>query len=144
MNSLDPSGNVEKLFRSVQAGKYAIVKTSTDLAAAVLESSGVSVGKDKSSFPLVDKDLNTVDVCTVFCHYVKFTVTPNSGVYCILRICQSILEFCAFWNNYCVRCCKGAIKISFLCLSNNSYAIMNNVKWSSARTQYLQQLDDKP
>ena len=42
--SLDPSQNFEEVFRSVQAGKYAIVKTSSDLAAAVLESSGVTVG----------------------------------------------------------------------------------------------------
>ena len=38
--SLDPSQNFGELFRSVQAGKYAIIKTSTDLTAAVLESSG--------------------------------------------------------------------------------------------------------
>ena len=42
--SLNPSQNFEEVFRSVQAGKYAIVKTSSDLAAAVLESSGVTVG----------------------------------------------------------------------------------------------------
>ena len=66
--SLDPSQNYEEFFRYmyVQGGKYAIVKTSTNLAAALLESSGVSDGKDKSSMPIVDKDLNTVHVCTVF------------------------------------------------------------------------------
>ena len=63
MISLDPSQNFGELFRSVQAGKYAMIKTSTDLTAAVLESSGVSVGKDNSSLSLVDKHLNTVDVC---------------------------------------------------------------------------------
>ena len=78
MISLDPSQNFGELFRSVQAGKYAIIKTSTDLSAAVLEfNSGVSVGKDKSSLSLVDKDLNTVDVCTAFGHFVKFAVTLN-------------------------------------------------------------------
>ena len=41
--SLDPSQNFGELFRSVQAGKYAIIETSTDLSAAVLEfNSGVS------------------------------------------------------------------------------------------------------
>ena len=68
--SLDPSQNFEELFRFVQVGKYAIVNTScTDLAAAVLESRGVSVGKEKSSLCLVDKDLNSIDVCNVFGHY---------------------------------------------------------------------------
>ena len=42
--SLDPSQNFEEVFRPVQAGKYVIFKTSSDLAAAVLESSGVSFG----------------------------------------------------------------------------------------------------
>ena len=70
MISLDPSQNFEELFRFVQVGKYAIVKTScTNLAAAVLKSRGMSVGKDKSSLSLVDKDLNSIDVCTVFGHY---------------------------------------------------------------------------
>ena len=35
--SLDPSQNFGELFWSVQAGKYAIIKTSTDLTAAVLK-----------------------------------------------------------------------------------------------------------
>ena len=34
--SLDPSHNFGELFQSVQAGKYAIVKTSTELTAAIL------------------------------------------------------------------------------------------------------------
>ena len=38
--SVIPSQNFEELFRSVQAGKYAIIKISTNLTAAVLESSG--------------------------------------------------------------------------------------------------------
>ena len=59
--SLHPSQNFRELFRSVQAGKYTRIKTSTDLLAAVLEFSGVSVGKDKCSLSLID---NTVDVCT--------------------------------------------------------------------------------
>ena len=63
----------------------------TDLAAAVLESSGVSAGQDKSSLSLVDKDLNTVDACAVFSHYVKFTVTPFFVVCFILCMCQPIL-----------------------------------------------------
>ena len=45
VTSLDPSKNFVELFRSVQAGKYG-----TDPAAAVLESSSVSVGKSKYSF----------------------------------------------------------------------------------------------
>ena len=91
--SLDPSQNFEELFRSVQAGKYTIVKTSTELAAAVLEPSGVSVGKDKSSLSLVDKDLNTVDVCTVFGHYVRFTVTLNEpGVSSSLDVSKNAFE----------------------------------------------------
>ena len=53
--SLDPTQNFVELFRSLQAGKYAIVKTSTELSTAVLESDGVSVGKDKSSLSLVGK-----------------------------------------------------------------------------------------
>ena len=52
-----------------------IVKTSTDLAESVPEYSSVSIGKDRSSLSLVDKDLNTTDVCTAFGHFVKFTVT---------------------------------------------------------------------
>ena len=35
--SLDPSHNFGELFWSVQTGKYAIIKTSTDLTAAVLK-----------------------------------------------------------------------------------------------------------
>ena len=70
--SLDPSQNFGELFRSFQAGKYSIVKTSTELTAAVLESSGVSV---ESSLSLVEKELNTVDVCSTFGHFVKFTVS---------------------------------------------------------------------
>ena len=103
--SLDPSQNFEELFRSVQAGKYAIVKTSTELAAAVLEPSGVSVGKDKSSLSLVDKDLNTVhDVCTVFGHYVKFTVTLNEpGVSSSLDHCCQIRHY-----SFCIKKCGSS------------------------------------
>ena len=36
---LDPTQIFGELFRSVQAGKYAVVKTSTQLAAAVLRDS---------------------------------------------------------------------------------------------------------
>ena len=72
---LDPSQKFGEILRLVQAGKYAIIKTSTDLTAAILKSSGVSVGKDKSSLSLVDIELNTVYVCTAFGHFVKFTVT---------------------------------------------------------------------
>jgi len=100
--SLDPSQNFGKLFRSIQAGKYAIVKTSTDLAAAVLESSGVSVGKDKSSLSLVDKDLNTVYVCTTFGHYVKFTVTLNDpGVSSSLDVSRNAFEI-MMQNQHCL------------------------------------------
>ena len=45
----------QELFRSVQAGKYVIIKTSTDLTAAVLESSSASAGKGRSSLSLTDK-----------------------------------------------------------------------------------------
>ena len=47
--SLDPSQNFEELFLSVQAGKY-----KTDQAAAVQESTGMCVSKDKSSLSLVE------------------------------------------------------------------------------------------
>ena len=68
--SLDPSQNLGELFWSVQAGKYTILRTSTELAAAVLEFNGVSVGRDKFSLSLVEKELNTVDVCTAFGHFI--------------------------------------------------------------------------
>ena len=56
MISFDPSHNFEELFQFFQVGKYTIVKTShTDLAVAVLESRGVSVGKDKSLCPSLIK-----------------------------------------------------------------------------------------
>ena len=88
--SLDTSQNFGELYRSIQAGKYEIVRTSTDLAAAVLESNGVSVGKDKSSLSLVAKNLNTVAVCTAFGHYVKFTVTlKEPGVSSIMELTKN-------------------------------------------------------
>ena len=88
-----PSQNFEELFQSVQAGKYAIIKTSADLSAAVLESSGVSVGKDRSSLSLVDKHLNTVDVCIAFGHFVKFTVIVNEpGVSSSLDVSKNAFE----------------------------------------------------
>ena len=91
--SLDPSQNSGELFRSVQTGKYTIIKTSTNLTAAVLESSGVSVGKDKSSLPLVNKELNTVDVCTAFGHFVKFPVTLSQpGVSSSLDVSKNAFE----------------------------------------------------
>ena len=53
----------------------------------------MSVGKDKSSLSLVDNDLNTVDVCTVFSHYVKFTMTLNEpGVRSSLDESKKVLE----------------------------------------------------
>ena len=64
--SLDPSQNFEEpssLFKQESTVR-------NDLAAAVQE----CVGTNMSSLSLIDKDLNTVDVCTVFGHYVKFTV----------------------------------------------------------------------
>ena len=67
------------------AGKFAIIKTSEDLSAAILESDGVSVGKDKSSLSVVEKELNTVDVCAAFGLLVKFTVSLDEpGVSCSL------------------------------------------------------------
>ena len=48
------------------------MKTSRELSAAVLVSGGVSVGKDKASLSLVEKD---VEVCTTFGQFVKFTVS---------------------------------------------------------------------
>ena len=105
--SLDPSQNFGELFWSVQAGKYAIVKTSTDLTAAVLESSGVSVGKDKSSLSLIDKHLNTVDVCTAFGHFVKFTVILNKpGISSSLDVSKNAFEIMkpklqAFFDHCC-------------------------------------------
>ena len=53
----------------------------------------MSVGKDKSSLSLIDNDLNTVDVCTVFSHYVKFTMTLNEpGVRSSLDESKKVLE----------------------------------------------------
>ena len=48
--SLDPSQNFVELFQAVQAGKYEIVKTSTNLAAAVPESA--SSQQANSRFPM--------------------------------------------------------------------------------------------
>ena len=91
--SLDPSQNFGELFESVQAGKYAIVKTSTELSAAILESNGVRVGNDKSCLSLVDKSLNTVEVCSVFGHYVKFTVSLNElGVSSSMDVSKNAFE----------------------------------------------------
>ena len=42
--SLDPSQNFGEVFQSLQAGKYTIIKTSTELTAAILDSNSVSVG----------------------------------------------------------------------------------------------------
>ena len=61
--------NFSGLFK--QERKYTIVRTSTKLAAAVLESNGVSVGRDKFSLSLVEKELNAVDVG----YFIKFTVS---------------------------------------------------------------------
>ena len=78
---LDPSQNFGELFWSLQAGKYTIIKTSTELTAAILDSSGVSVGKDKSSLFLVENYLNTADICTAFGHFIKFTVPRSRPVF---------------------------------------------------------------
>ena len=53
----------------------------------------VRAGKDKSSLSLIHKDLNTVDVCTAFGHYGKFTVTLNvPGVSSSLDVSKNAFE----------------------------------------------------
>ena len=76
--SLDPSENFEELFRSIKSGKYSIIKTSPELSDAVLKS--VGVGHDKMSLSLVQKELNTVEICSVFGSFVKFSVSLNEPV----------------------------------------------------------------
>ncbi len=60
---LDSSHNFVELFQSVQAGKFAVVKTSRELSAAVLGSDGVSVGKDKSCLSIVSR----AEYCRCLC-----------------------------------------------------------------------------
>ena len=89
--SLDPSQTLEELFRSVQAGVFAIVKTSQELSSAVLES--VYVGKEKSSLSLVQKELNAVDVCTAFGKFVKFIVSLDEPIVsCSLDVSKNAFE----------------------------------------------------
>ncbi len=59
--ALEQSQTFEDLFRSVQSGRFTIIKPSTELSATVLQS--VSVEKDKASLSLVQKELSAVDVC---------------------------------------------------------------------------------
>ena len=90
---LDPSQNFGELFESVQAGKFAIIKTSGDLSAAILESDGMSVGKDKSSLSVVAKELNTVDVCAAFGLFVKITVSLDEpGVSSTLDVSKNAFK----------------------------------------------------
>ena len=81
--SLDPSQRFLDLFSSIQAGKFFIIRTSSELSAAVLES--VCIGLDKSNLSRVEKDLNVAEVCASFGHFVKFIVSvekpgESSGV----------------------------------------------------------------
>ena len=47
----------------------------------------MSVGKDKSSLSVVEKELNNVDVCAAFGLFVKFTVSLDElGVSSILDV----------------------------------------------------------
>ena len=69
------TSNFGELLSQFQAGQFTIIITSGDLSAAILESDSVSVGKDKSSLSVVAKELNTVDVCSAFGLFVKFTVS---------------------------------------------------------------------
>ena len=52
--SLSPSETFEDLLKAVQAGRYAIVKTTPELSSCSLKS--VYVGSEKSSLSLVQKD----------------------------------------------------------------------------------------
>ena len=52
--SLDPSQRFLDLFSSIQAGKFSIIRTSSELSAAVLES--VCIGSDKSNLSRVKKE----------------------------------------------------------------------------------------
>ena len=75
--SADPSDRFVDLFGSIQAGKFAIVKTSCDLSTAILES--VWIGREKSSLSHVDKTLNVSEVCISFGQFVKFVVSVGSS-----------------------------------------------------------------
>ena len=52
--SLDPSQRFLDLFSFIQAGKFSIFRTSSELSAAVLES--VCIGSDKSNLSRVEKE----------------------------------------------------------------------------------------
>ena len=71
--SLDPYQRFLDLFSSIQAGKYSIIRTSSELPAAVLES--VCIGSDKSNLSRVEKDLNVAEVCASFYFYFTFRFT---------------------------------------------------------------------
>ena len=75
--SADPSDRFVDLFGSIQAGKFAIVKTSSDLSTAILES--LWIGRQKSSLSRVDKTLNVSEVCISFGQFVKFVVSVGSS-----------------------------------------------------------------
>ena len=69
----------------------------------------MSVGKDKSSLSVVEKELNTVDVCAAFGLLVKFTVSLDEpGVSSILDVSKNTFEVmiqCCQTCHYCIKKC---------------------------------------
>ena len=79
-------------------------KPQKDLSAAILESDGVSVGKDKSSLSVVEKELNNVDVCAAFGLFVKFSASLDEpGGSSILDVSKNASEVMmqAFFDHCC-------------------------------------------
>ena len=67
----------------------------------------MSVGKDKSSLSVVEKELNNVDVCAAFGLFVKFTVSLDEpGVSSILDVSKNASEVMmqAFFDHCCQIC----------------------------------------
>ena len=75
--TLDPVDRFVDLYQSIQVGKFSIVKTSSEISAASLES--VWIGKDKAQLSQVDKSLNVSEVCSSFGQFIKFVVLVDTG-----------------------------------------------------------------
>ena len=88
---LDPVDRFVDLYQSIQAGKFSIVKTSSEISDASLES--VWIGKDKAQLSQVDKSLNVVK-------YVLYYVL-NYGLCVCINTCTTILFL--YNNNYTVK-----------------------------------------
>ena len=75
--TLDPVDRFVDLYQSIQAGKFSIVKTSSEISDASLES--VWIGKDKTQLSQVDKSMNVSEVCLSFGQFIKFVVLVDTG-----------------------------------------------------------------